>query len=32
MMDATFIVAAALFFVLSILYVSGCERLRKGKS
>jgi hypothetical protein len=32
MLDALFIVATGLFFTLSIFYVNGCERLRKGKS
>lgn len=30
MLDVVFIVATASFFVLGILYVRGCERLKQG--
>jgi hypothetical protein len=32
MMDIIFIFATALFFVLAIFYVRGCELLGKGRS
>lgn len=28
MLDVIFLIASATFFVLSILYVAGCERLK----
>jgi hypothetical protein len=30
MMDIIFIFSTALFFAVAILYVRGCERLKKG--
>ncbi len=30
MLDIVFLAATALFFVLGILYVRGCERLKQG--
>jgi hypothetical protein len=32
MLDAIFVVITALFFVLAIFYVRGCELLGKGRS
>jgi hypothetical protein len=31
MLDIVFIVATALFFVIAVLYVRGCERLKQEK-
>ena len=32
MLDAIFIAATTLFFTLAIVYVRGCELLRKGRT
>jgi hypothetical protein len=32
MLDAIFVTATALFFILAIIYVQGCELLGKGRS